>query len=95
MKITGLSYSEILTISSNLSTYSKSMETTLNELKVQLDKVGSDDTWSGTAAADTKATLDKLIKKFPEFYNAVNDTSKYLKQVVANYQAADKAVTSK
>lgn len=93
--ITGLSYSDILTISNTLSTNSKSMQTLLGEIKTLFNKVGSDDTWSGTAASETKQTFDTLSKKFPEFYEAVDEASKYLKQVVANYQAADKAVTSK
>lgn len=94
MNITGLSYAEIITISNNLKTYASNMEVNLNELKTLLNNVGDEGTWSGTAASETKATLDVLIKKFPEFYEAVNETSKYLAQVVANYQAVDAQIKS-
>ncbi len=95
MNFTGLSYNDISNISSTLLSDANKMETLLGEVETLLSKVGNESTWSGTAAAETKATLDKLIKRFPEFYQSVSDMSKYLAQVVANYQAADKALTSK
>lgn len=93
-QFTGLSYEQVLNISSTLGTDAQKMNTLLDEVKTLLNNVGNENTWSGTAAAETKATLDTLIKQFPEFYNAVNDMSKYLAQVVANYQTADRSITS-
>ena len=47
----------------------------------------------GVGKTSLSAVIVKLLAaKFPEFYEAINDCSKYLKQVVANYQAADEAI---
>ena len=64
----------------------------LNTTKVLLNKVGTDSVWSGTAASEAKTKFDALSKQFPEFTQSVDDMSKYLKQVVANYQTVDSAV---
>ena len=87
-----LTYAEIMSISSNLKSYSATMEQLLSEIKTYLNKVGAEDTWSGTSASEAKRQFDALAAKFPEFYQAVTDTANYLSQVVANYQAADKQV---
>lgn len=89
---TGLSYNEILSIASTLSTASTNMSKVLTTTKTLLDKVGTDSVWSGTAASEAKTKFDTLSKKFPEFSQSVDDMSKYLKQVVANYQTVDSAV---
>lgn len=89
---TGLSYNEILSIAATLSTASTNMDKVLNTTKVLLNKVGTDSVWSGTAAAEAKSRFDTLSKQFPEFTKSVDDMSKYLKQVVANYQTVDSAV---
>lgn len=94
MNFTNLTYSEVSNISTTLGGAANTMETLLNEIVSLLNNVGNDSTWSGTAASEAKATIDALVKKFPEFYSAVDSMSKYLAQVVANYQAADRAVTS-
>lgn len=92
MAITGLSYAEINSISGKLNTSANSMQKTLESVQQQLNKIGNDSVWSGTAAAEEKKEFDKLVKKFPDFYKAVNDASKYLAQVVANYQQVDRAI---
>lgn len=89
---TGLSYNEILSIAATLSTASTNMGKVLNTTKVLLNKVGTDSVWSGTAASEAKTKFDALSKQFPEFTQSVDDMSKYLKQVVANYQTVDSAV---
>lgn len=94
MNFTNLTYSEVSNISTTLGSAASTMETLLNEIVTLLNNVGNEDTWSGTAASEAKSTIDELSKKFPEFYAAVDSMSKYLANVVANYQAADRAVTS-
>lgn len=92
MAITGLSYAEIKNISSKLKTSANNMQRTLESVTKQLNKIGSDSVWSGTAASEEKAEFDKLTKKFPEFYKAVSDASTYLAQVVTNYEQVDRAI---
>ena len=84
-----LTYGQIQTISTNLQSYSTQMQSILDEVKMLFSKIGTDDVWSGSAAASTKAEFDRLAAKFPEFSQAVQDCCKYLNTVVANYQAID------
>ena len=66
----------------------------LIQLKMNSKKIGEDGTWSGDAASKAKGEFDQLKAKFPEFVKAVEDTSKYIAKVVADYQAADAALTN-
>lgn len=92
MAITGLTYAEVRSISTKLKTSANTMQQTLESVKKQLNKIGSDNVWSGTAATEEKAEFDKLTKKFPEFHQAVSDASTYLAQVVTNYEQVDRAI---
>ena len=91
----GLSYGEIENIANQLSSKSSAMESLLNNVSTELKKVGNDETWSGTAASAAYAEFNKLIQKFPEFYEAVQNCSKYLNKVVQTYKSVDTAVTGK
>ena len=92
MNFSKLSYGQITEIADQLSSMSKSMIDLLEEVTKLFNKIGDDGVWSGTAASSTKAEFDDLSAKFPEFSQAVNDCSEYLRKVVANYKAADAAV---
>lgn len=89
-----LSYEELQNIASGLKTSSETMAQILNEVKNEFSNIGDDNTWSGTAASETKATFDTLSAKFPEFSQAVESCYTYLTQtVIPNYQAVDSAIT--
>ena len=89
MDYSKLSYEQISAAANELNSASMEMNTLLDEIKALFNKIGEDDVWSGTAASSTRETFDALSAKFPEFYEAISDCSKYLNQVVANYQTAD------
>ena len=89
----GLSYSQIESISNQLNTKASSMESLLNNISTQLKKVGDEGTWSGTAASAAFEEFDKLMQKFPEFSAAVKDCSTYLNKVVATYKSVDSKIT--
>ena len=95
MAMTGgsqLSYVELSDIAGQLARSAQQMESILNDVKSQFNKVGSDDVWSGTAAAATKERFDTLSAKFPEFSKAVEECHAYLLTVVQNFQEADRAI---
>lgn len=91
----GLSYSEISNIATSLDSKANSMETILNAVSSEFNKVGNDGTWSGTAASQAKEEFDALKAKFPEFKQAINDCASYLKKTVETYQNVDKAVSGR
>ena len=85
-----LTYDEMLGIASELESTVNNMNSLLNtEVVSSFNKVGNSDVWSGDAATQVKEEFDTLSAKFPEFISAVETEYKYLRQVVANYQAAD------
>lgn len=88
----GLSYSEIANIASQLNAKATNMEGILNEVTNEFNKIGNEGTWSGTAATQAKEEFDALKAKFPEFKQAINDCAKYLNSVVERYKAVDRAV---
>ena len=92
MDFSKLTYSEIQSLANQLSSSASSMENVLNEVKTLFGNIGQDDVWSGTAAAHTKETFDKLSAKFPEFSQSVDDCSKYLLTVVENYKSVDDVI---
>ena len=92
MDFSKLSYSQVQTMADRLNTSANNMEALLNEIKALFEKIGNDEVWSGTAAAQTKEQFELLSAKFPEFSSAVNDCYKYLLNVVENYKAVDTAV---
>ena len=93
MDFSRLSYGQVQSLADQLNSSSTAMESLLAEIKALFEKVGTDDVWSGTAAASTKDTFDTLSAKFPEFSAAINDCYKYLLSVVENYKAVDATVT--
>lgn len=89
-----LTYETMTEISTRLSELSGNMESELNQVKTQFDKIGGEDVWSGTAASEAKTTFDKLSAKFPEFVTAIAECSEYIARVVDLYQSVDnQAVT--
>ena len=88
----GLSYSQIGQISSTLKSKAQTMQSLLGRVETELKKVGDEGTWSGTAASSAFEEFKTLIKKFPEFHQAITSCATYLDRVVATYQSVDRAV---
>lgn len=89
MDFSKVSYPEVLNDATQLNNSAKEMETTLNEIKELFNRVGDENTWSGTAAADKKADFDLLSNQFHNFSEAVQECSQYLVKAVENYQNVD------
>lgn len=90
MDFTKLSYSQVTSLAEQLNSTSNQMEAILEKVKVLFNKVGSDDVWSGTAAAETKASFDVVAAKFPQFSESVREAYEYLLTVVQSYKDVDK-----
>lgn len=93
MDFSKISYEQVMSMSSQLMDSANRMQDILNNITNEFNKVGNDSTWSGTAASSTKEDFDRLSAKFPEFYDAVQDCSKYLDSMVENFKSVDQAVT--
>ena len=70
MDFSKLSYAQVQAMADRLNTSANSMEALLGEIKALFEKIGNDEVWSGTAAAQTKEQFELLSAKFPEFSNA-------------------------
>ena len=91
----GLSYTQIVQIANELKAKGSAMQSLLARIESELKKVGNDGTWSGTAAAASFEEFNKLMKKFPEFYEAINSCATHLNNVVSTYKAVDTTIMGK
>lgn len=94
MNYSKLSYEQIESLAQNLSSASNNMESVLSEVKNLLSQIGNSEVWSGTSASNIREEFDKLSAKFPEFTQSIEDCSKHLKAVVANYRSVDSTVSN-
>lgn len=92
MDISKLTYADLEGVASVLDSKAAAMAQTLQAIRNELEKVGSDDVWSGTAANQAMEEFRTLYSKFTDFSQAVTDEAKYLRNVVANYQSVDSAI---
>ena len=90
MDFTKLSYSQITSLAEQLNSTANQMEAVLDKVKSLFNSVGTDDVWSGTAAAETKASFDEVAAKFPQFSESVREAYEYLLTVVQSYKDVDK-----
>ena len=93
MDFTKLSYSQITSLAEQLNSTANQMEAGLDKVRALFNKIGSDDVWSGTAAAETKASFDTAAAKFPQFSESVREAYEYLMTVVQSYKDVDKMAT--
>lgn len=93
MAFSKLSYAEINNIANQLKSKATEMNTLLNnQIKQQMNKIGTDGVWSGDAAMQVKAEFDALSGRFGDFVEAVTSCSTYLNKMVENYQSVDTAI---
>ena len=88
-----LNYEQILSLADQIKKTSSNMEQILNEVNTLFNRIGSEDTWAGTAAASAKEQFNRLSAKFPEFYNATNMCYSHLVSVVENYKNVDTTIS--
>lgn len=93
MDFAKLSYGQVQAMAEQLKSAAEQMEVLRTEIDALFDKIGTEEVWSGTAAATTKETFDKLSAKFPEFSQSVTDCYQYLMSVVESYKTVDAMVS--
>lgn len=89
-KIT-LNYEQIVEASNRLNSTSTKMNNTFQEVQ-NIINATIPDVWDGNAAQEYKAGLDKIVKKFPDFVNAVKNEQQILDNAKSNYGSVDTAV---
>lgn len=89
---TKISYTELFSLAEQLGSKAGTMSDLLEQsIKPQMNKIGTDEVWSGDAADQARAEFDALSQKFESFYTAVKECSDYLKKVAERYLAVDTA----
>ena len=84
-----LTYSQIMSVSSNLNSYAREMQAILDEITTLSSKIGNEDVWAGNAAMESKQKFNTISAKFADFYKAVTDEAAHLTSVVENYKKTD------
>lgn len=87
--VSTLNYVEIDAKAELLKTASNNIATELNVVKSELDKIGSEEVWSGNSANETREEVQVLIEKFPMFSEKIDDCYAFLKKAAAGYAQLD------
>ena len=87
-----LTYSQIISVSSNLNSYAREMQAILDEITSLASRLGNEDVWAGNAAMESKQKFNAVSAKFDDFYKAVTDEAAHLSSVVENYKKADSQI---
>lgn len=65
-----LTYSQIISVSSNLNSYAREMQAILDEITSLASRLGNEDVWAGNAAMESKQKFNAVSAKFADFYKA-------------------------
>ena len=87
-----LTYSQIISVSSNLNSYAREMQAILDEITSLASRLGNEDVWAGNAAMESKQKFNAVSAKFADFYKALTDEAAHLSSVVENYKKADSQI---
>lgn len=85
-----ISYAEVLNDAQVLMTSSNEMKDIFDNTERIMNTLGN--SWESEAASQFAAKFNQLKAKFPLFYEAVQNYSKFLSSTVETYQAADQAI---
>ena len=87
-----ISYNEVLNDAQVLMQSSNEMKNIFDQVERIMATLNN--SWQSQAANQFTAKFNQLKSKFPMFYEAVQNYSKFLTQTVETYQAADQAIGS-
>ena len=87
-----ISYAEVLNDAQILMNSSNEMKNIFEETERIMATL--DSSWQSEAASQFAAKFNQLKAKFPLFYEAVQNYSKFLTSTVETYQAADQAIAN-
>lgn len=90
-----LSYEQIRAAAARLKQNANNMQSLLNDVKSQMQKVNTEGVWKSQSAQKTYDTFEELSSKFPSFYEKVMSYADFLEKTVQAYEAADQAIAGK
>ena len=86
-----ISTSSVRTSGNNIKNYATKLQTTLNSVKTNINKV--DKAWKSQAQTNYSSNFKTLSNKFNDFYNAVNNFGDVLIKVEKKKKKFDKDVS--
>ena len=84
-----ISYEQMRDKGAALRTSANNLQSILEQLKVVVGRIGSEDTWKSKAATDFVNKFNNLSAKFPDFIAKVNDCAAFIDSSVNAYETSD------
>ena len=86
-------YQGLRNASSKISTSANNVDRILKEALQEMQTITN--SWESDASAQTLAKFQNLSKNFENFYQLLQDYSRFLEQTAQTYEAADRAIKAK
>ena len=68
------------------------LENVFDEVKTEIGKIGTDDTWKSDAATEYLNKFNSLSAKFPDFIQKVQDCATFIDSTVDAYVTSDSKI---
>lgn len=84
-----ISYEQMRTKADSLRTSANKLQGIFDNVKVEIGKIGTEDTWKSTAATEFVNKFNSLAGKFPDFIQKVRDCATFIDTTVEAYETSD------
>ena len=84
-----ISYEQMRAKADSLRTSANNLQGIFDQVKVEIGKLGTEDTWKSDAATEFVNKFNSLAGKFPDFIQKVRDCATFIDTSVEAYEASD------
>ncbi len=87
-----ISYEQMRDKAASLRTSANNLQAIFDQVKVEIGKIGVEDTWKSNAATEFVNKFNTLSAKFPDFITKVNDCATFIDNTVNAYETSDQKI---
>ena len=87
-----ISYEQMRDKATSLRTSANKLQVIFDQAKVEIGKLGTEDTWKSQAADQFVEKFNGLAAKFPDFITKVNDCATFIDNTVNAYETSDQKI---
>ena len=87
-----ISYEQMRGKADSLRTSATKLQEIFDQVKVEISKLGTEDTWKSSAATEFINKFNSLSGKFPDFIQKVRDCATFIDNSVEGYETADSKI---
>ena len=87
-----ISYEQMRDKAGSLRSSANKLQAVFDQVKVEIGKLGTEDTWKSAAATEFIEKFNTLAAKFPDFITKVNDCATFIDNTVNAYETSDQKI---